>query len=133
MAHNRSVIWQSDVARLGMRWTRSTVQRGEATSACTRSRCRGRDIWINDKSAFDIDLDAARANNGAVDLVGRRHGSAMLVVRRMRRRLGFVRNGILMLRGGRHGVIVSLVPRTRTLKKIRIRIEGVQLIVEIWS
>ena len=117
MAHNRSVIWQSDVARLGMRWTRSTVQRGEATSACTRSRCWGRDIWINDKSAFDIDLDAARANNGAVDLVGRRHGSAMLVVRRMRRRLGFVRNGILMLRGGRHGVIVSLVRGTRTLKK----------------
>ena len=110
-----------------MRWTRSTVKRSEATSACTRSRCWSRGIWIDDKSAFDIDLDAARANNGAVDLVGRRHRSAMLVVRRMRRRLRLLHNGILMLRGGRHGVIVSLVPRTRTLKKI----EGVKLIVEI--
>lgn len=70
MADDGCVVWQANITRLVMRWTDSAV-----IAAVLRWRC---DIRIDDEGALDIDLDAAGACDGVVNLFRRGHGARPL-------------------------------------------------------
>lgn len=67
MADDGCVVWQADITRLVMRRTDSAV-----VAAVLRRR---RGIRIDDEGALDVDLDAARTGDGAVNLFRRGHGA----------------------------------------------------------
>lgn len=70
VADDGRVVWQADITRLVMRRTDSAV-----VAAVLRRRCG---IRVDDEGALDIDLDAAGARDGAVNLLGRGHGARPL-------------------------------------------------------
>lgn len=65
MADDGCVVWQANITRLVMRWTDSAV-----IAAVLRWSCG---IRIDDEGALDIDLDASRTCDGAVNLFCRGH------------------------------------------------------------
>jgi hypothetical protein len=74
VADDSIVVGQADVAGLVVRGTMatSTIDIGTiAGAAIAQGRCRC--VWVDNEGALDVDLDAARADDGAVNVVGRRH------------------------------------------------------------
>lgn len=70
VADDGCVVWQADITRLVMRRTDSAVV------AAVLRRCCG--IRVDDEGALDIDLDAAGACDGVVNLLSRGHGARPL-------------------------------------------------------
>lgn len=101
MADHGGVVWQSDIARLVMRRASAPIAVGAGRAAHRWGRC----IRIDDKSALNIDLDAARPGNGVVDLLRRNHSPRRLCLGHRLSHCtggGTTTGGVAMLNGGRH-------------------------------
>lgn len=100
VAHHGRVVRQPDVARLWMRWTHAAIDGSQPSGRGAGTRGRGGRVRVDDECALDIDLDAAGAVNGAVNLLGRRHGPESALWVRGRSGAGPVRsvdNGLLVV------------------------------------
>jgi hypothetical protein len=74
VADDSIVVGQADVAGLVMRGTMAASAVGVGTIAgAAIAKGRRRRVRVDDEGALDVDLDAARAYDGAVNVVGRRH------------------------------------------------------------
>ena len=76
MANNSCVIWQANIARL--------VHRGAGTAVAeVRASSGGGGVGVDNEGAGDIDLDASRADDGVVNLLGGSHGAWPALGRRL--------------------------------------------------